>query len=334
MGYRSAGTAQKKIDRLAQYGYIVKHHGPDHPEITITLSGYSLLEALKQNGNGTEKPLTGSFKVEAPAEKRKKFFRLHALQIKYWLREQIPEENIHLIQFRDHPTRLRNLRNHCDLIVEFKDFNVTVTTRALKITGIEVRLPYEEVNDPDVLLEKAGDIIAPEIENIEGMLSKHIPGLKLRRLAGGVLDANVVKGEIAIENDGAAINIGKIQKQTGEKFKVYDRKDGKLAAIVDYSKGPPEFETIHPQNFVEHIRTWKAFADDLLSGEFYEKQRKFQESLQSIVDLQKKQEELQANSFKQFDERINQHLDLINGLAAQFFHALDELKNYMAQNTG
>lgn len=334
MGYKSAATVQKKIDRLAKHGYIVKHQGPDHPGITITLTGYTLLEILKQSGSMTERDLTGSVNVEAPLETPGKYFRLHALQIKYWYREPLPPENIHLIQFRDHPTRLRNLRNHADLIVEFKDFNVTVTTRALKFTDIEIRLPYEEVEDPEILLEKARDMIAPEIENIERLLQRHIPRLALRRLASGALDARVVKGEIALENDEVAIKVGEIQKNSDEKFRVHDRQDGKLAAIVDFSKGPPEFETVHPKNFTEHMRIWKAWTDDLISGEFYERQRQTQEMIHSISEVQKKQEELQANSFKQYDERVNQHVDLINNLATQFFHALDELKNYVVQTSG
>ena len=335
LGYKSSSTVQKKINRLAKHGYVVKHMGPDHPGITITLTGYTLLELLNQKGSTVEKNLTQSLKVEAPVEKSAKFFRLHALKIKYPYRERLPPENIHLITFRDHPTRLKNnLRNHVDLVVEFKDFNITVTTKSLIFTNLEVRLPYEEVEDPEILLEKARELFEPEVENIESILRKHIPRLALKRLAGNILDARVVKGEIALENDESAIKIGEIQKDSEEKFRIYDREDGKLSAIVDFSKGPAEFETVHPQKFVDKMRIWKAWADDLLSGDFFERQRKFQESLEAMQQIQKKQEELQANSFKQHDERIDQHLDLINNLATQFFHALDEMRQIMAQASG
>lgn len=341
MGYSSNGTAQKKINRLAKHGYIVRHMGPNHPGITITLLGYTLLEQIKESGSATEKSLTQSVNVEAPAEKSRKYFRLHALQLKAWFREPLPSESIHLIQFRDHPTKLRSLRNHSDLIIEFKDFNVTVSTRALKFTDMQVRLPYEEVEDPEILLEKARDLIAPEVENIEMLLQKHIPRLKLRRLAGGAIDLHVIKGEIALENDEVALNVGKIQDDSEEKFRIYDREDGKLSAIVDASKGPYEFETVHPKNFVESMRIWKSFADDLLSGDFYERQRRFQDSLttlaetqKNIADLQEKSERIQANSFKQHDERIMQNQELIASLAQNAFNAINELTSALASLAG
>lgn len=347
MGYASSATAQKKIDRLVKHGYLIKHAGPDHPWITITLTGYALLEVLKQTGSATENPLTQSAKVEAPTEKGK-YFRLHALQIKYWFRSPLPAENIHLIQFRDHPTRMRNLKNHSDLILEFKDFNVTVTTRALKFTDIEVRIPYEEVEDPEILLERARDLIAPEVEHIEMILQKHIPGLKLRRLANGVFDANVVRGEIALENDEIAMKVGEIQKNSNEKFRIYDRDDGKLSALVDFSTGDPEFETVHPRTFMEKMRIWKGFADDLLSGDFYERQRQFTEnqmklqetmkqlaeSQNAVLSMQVKSEVIQANSFKQHDERIMQNQELIAVLTRNVFNAINELTSAVAQLSG
>ena len=335
MGYKSSATVQKKINRLAKHGYVAKHMGPDHPGITITLTGYTLLELMREKGSTIGKGITQSSKVEAPIEKSAKFFRLHALKVKYPYREAIPAESIHLIQLRDHPTKLKtNLKNHADLFISFTDFNVTVTTRSLIFTNIMVRLPYEEVEDPEILLEKAREMFEPEVENIEMILRKHIPRLALRRLAGGVLDGKVIRGEIALENDESAIKIGEIQKNSDEKFRIYDRDDGKLSALVDFSKGPAEFETVHPQKFVDKMRIWKAWVDDLLSGDFFERQKNFQNSLESLAQRQQKQEELQSTSFRQHDERLNQHLDLLNNLATQFFHALDELKNVVAQSSG
>lgn len=324
MGYKSGGTVSKKIKRLINHGYLINHTGPDNRFYSITLKGYSIL-----GNKWAEESSTQSGKVEALVENSDKFYRLHALQIKYWLKTPLPAENIHIISFKDHPTHLRNLRNHSDLIVEFKDFNVTVSTRAIKFTNLEVRMPYKEVYDPHTLLTKAMDLIEPEVEHIESLLSKHIPGLKLRRLANNVLDAIVTRGEIAIENDELAINVGKIQKDTGEKLRIYDPDDGKISEIVDFSKGPAEFESVHPKKLIENLEIYKQFLDDLNSGEFYDRINKIVEVQEKTMQIQEKQEEIQKNAFSQFDERINEHLNLVNNLATQFFHALDELKNYM-----
>jgi len=322
IGYKSGGTVSKKIKKLINYGYLINHAGPDNRFYSITSKGYSILKRV-------EKSSTQSVKVEARTEKPDKFYRLHALQIKYWLKTPLPAENIHIISFKDHPTHLRNLRNHSDLIVEFKDFNVTVSTRAIKFTNLEIRMPYNEVDDPDILLTKAMDIINPEVEHIESLLSKHIPGLKLKRLANNVFDAIVTRGEIAIENDELAIDVGQIQRNTGEKLKIYDQYDKNISEIVDFSKGPAEFESVHPKRLIENLEIYKQFLDDLNSGKFYERINKIVETQEKEIQIQEKQEEIQKNAFNQFDERINEHLNLVNNLATQFFHALDELKNYI-----
>lgn len=292
------GTLQRAIRRLENHGYLSRQVRSSQSFYTLTLLGYSLLEIVKnQKGNTTENNLTGSLK-EATPQKNDQYWRLHALQFKIPLVESFHPEDIHLIQFRDHPTKLRNLKNHADLIVEFMDFSVTMTTKALKITGLQIRLPYEEVEDPAILLEKAADVFRPELENIEMLFRKHYPKFRLKRMTNNAIIVQPLKGELALEKDTLAIKVAKLQeKDKANKLKVYDPDDGKLAVIVDLSMGP-EIEGVHPKKFIDHMSIYKGFLDDLISGKFYKKfeiiadtQEKITKTQEIMIENQKKTQE-------------------------------------------
>ena len=321
------------IQRLADKGYVIKEVRSDHSFYSLTLLGYSLLQMLKnEEGNTTEKTLTEGLKRETPTEKPSQFWRLHALQFKIPLKERLPPESIHLIQFRDHPTRIRKLENHSDLIVDFQDFSVTLTTRAIKVTGIQIRLPYQEVDSTEELLRQAAEVFMPEIENIEMILRKHFPRVKLRRLANNVLDVQVVKGELALEGDVLAVKVGKIQKETGEKLKVKDPVDGKTAFIVDFSTGEgPEAEGVHPKNFAEHMQIYKNFLDDLISGKFYERFEVISHVQEEQQEILKKTQELNKDLTVRTDESINQVIDLIQKMSVQFYSSLEEMRKVVVE---
>lgn len=324
---KSPKTILFAVRRLEKHGYIIRQVRSDHSFYSLTLSGFSLLQMVK--GNTTEKTLTEGLKRETPTEKNRKYWRLHALQFKIPLREPIPSESIHLIQFKDHPTRLRNLQNHSDLIVDFQDFTCTLTTRALKITGIQIRLPYEDIEDPEILLEKATEIFMPEIENLESIFRKHFPRLRLRRLANNTIDVKVVKGELALEEDELAVKVGDIQKKTGEKLKVYDPEDKKLSMIVDFSMGPPELEGVHPQKFIDTMQVYKGFLEDLTSGKFYKRFEAIQQVQEQQQQILKKTEELALDHTKRTDESISQVVDMVKQISVQFYSSLNELKDVL-----
>ena len=317
------------VRRLEKHGYINKQVRSDHSYYSLTLNGYSLLEMLKtQKGNTTENPLTETAIRETPTEKPNQFWRLHALQFKIPFVEAFSPESIHLVQMKDHPTRLRNLQNHSDLIVAFQDFTCTISTRALKITGIQIRMPYEDVEDPEILLEKARDIFMPEIEHLETLFRKHFPKLRLRRLAGNIIDAKVVKGELALEEDALAVKVGAIQQKTGEKLKVYDPEDGKLSMIVDFSMGPdkPEMESVHPRKFMENMQIYKGFLQELITGKFYERFEMLQKIQEDQQSLLKKTQELALEHTSRTDESITQVVDLIQKMSIQFYSSLEEMR--------
>jgi len=319
------------IRRLEKNGYLIRQIRSDHSFYSLTLSGYSLLEMLKnEKGNTTEETLTQSVIRETPTEKHQKFWRLHALQFKIPLKDPLPPESIHLIQFRDHPTRLRRLENHSDLIIDFQQFSVALTTRAVKITGIQIRLPYTEVKDTHDLLLQASEVFMPEIENLEMLLRKHF-SIRLRRLANNVIDVQVVKGELALESDDLAVKVGDIQKKTKQKMEVNDPGDGRKAIIVDFSEGPPELEGVHPRNFSEHMEIYREFLEDLISGKFYERFEmisKVQEQQQQIV---KKTQELGAELTKRTDESVSQVVDLIQKMSVQFYSSLEEMRKIIVE---
>lgn len=338
---QNPGTVIRRVRTLEKNGYIFRQIRSTSSIYGLTLDGYRLLELVKnERGNTTEKVLTGSVKGATVTEKSRKMYRLHALQVKYMLVEPLKAEKIHLIQFKDHPTsRMRVLNNHSDLIVSFENFTATLSTKALKITGLEVRMPFNEVSDPEDLLEEARKIFEPEIQNIEMLLRKHFPGLRLRRLANNVLDGKIIKGEIAIEGDELAVKVGEIQKNSDLKFRVFDHEDGKLAEIVDFSKGPPEFETVHPDKYAENMRSYVSFVDWLESGQLNQaidtitkKQEELSNTMhrmteitQGIITTQAKQQELNSQTFNQFDERTNELVNKVEGLAIQFYESLQQL---------
>lgn len=322
---QNPGNIMRTIKRLESHGYIVREVRTTQVIYTLTIMGFSLLEMLGDHkGNTPEKSLTGVNIGATPERNSPKMWRLHALQFKIPLVEALRAEDIHLIQFRDHPTKLRNLKNHSDLIVEFQNFTVTLSTRSIKITGIEVRTPYEE-EEPETLLEKAKEIFSPEIENIEMILRKKFPRVRLRRLARGVIDINVVKGELALENDDLAVKVGDIQKKTNQKLKVYDPEDGVLSEIVDFSNGPPEFEGVHPKKFIDHMTIYKNFLDDLNSGKFYQTIGQIVESQKQMQEAQERILEIHKDGFKQHDERINQVLDVVERLAVSINSTIQNL---------
>lgn len=330
------GTVARIIKRMVKYGYIVRDVRSSASIYSLTLLGYSLLDMLrdkKAKGNRIENTLTGSQIKATPTEKPKQFWRLHALQFKIPLVEAFSPESIHLIQFKDHPTKLRTLNNHADLIVDFQNFTATMTTRALKISGIQIRLPYDDVEDPDILLDKARDAFLPEIENLEMLFHKHFPRFRFRRLANNVIDAKVIKGELALEQDLLAMKVGAIQKETGEKLKIYDPEDGKLSEIVDFSMGPdvPEFESVHPAKFLDNMRVYKAFLEDLNSGKFYERFESIQKVQEEQQAILKKTQEISIDNIKRTDESVSQVIDLIQKMSMQFYASLNELKNVLVE---
>lgn len=329
---QNPGTFSRTVKRMERNGYIMKQFRSHHTQYSLTLLGYSLLDMIRtkdQKGNTTGNGLTGSVIRATPTEKPAQFWRLHALQFKIPFVEAFRPDSIHLIQLKDHPTRLRQLNNHSDLLVEFQDFTCTITTRALKITGIQVRLPYEDVEDPEVLLEKARDMFMPEIENLEMIFRKHFPRLKLRRLANNVLDVQVVKGELALEQDTLAIDVAEVQEKTGEKLRIYDPEDGKLSFIVDMSKGP-EAEGVHPKKFIYYMQVYKSFLDDLFTGKFYERFEAIQKVEQDQQQILKKTQELALQHTQRTDESISQVIDLVQKVSLQFYSSLNELKTYQS----
>lgn len=334
---QNPGTFSRLVKRMEKNGYIIKQFRSHHSQYSLTLLGYSLLDMIRtrdQKGNTTENGLTQPVIRATPTEKTQQFWRLHALQFKIPFVEAFRPESIHLIQMKDHPTKLRNLNNHSDLLVEFHDFTCTITTRALKITGIQVRLPYEEVDDPEILLEKARDIFMPEIENLEMLFRKHYPRLKLRRLANNVIDVKVVKGELALEQDELAVKVGDLQKKTGEKLNVYDPEDGKLSEIVDFSFGPAEFESVHPKKFIENMQVYRSFLEDLNSGKFYERFEIIQKVQQDQQEILKKTQEISLDHSKRTDESISQVIDLVQKVSLQFYSSLNDLRSAIESMRG
>ena len=336
---QNPGTFSRTVKRMERYGYIMKQFRSHHSQYSLTLLGYSLLDMIRtkdQKGNATENDLTQSVIRATPTEKTQQFWRLHALQFKIPFVEAFRPESIHLIQLKDHPTRLRNLNNHSDLLVEFQNFTCTLITRALKVTGIQVRLPYEDVEDPEILLDRARDIFMPELENLEMIFRKHFPTLRLRRLANNVIDVKVVKGELALEHDELAMKVWDIQKRTGEKLRIYDPEDGKLSEIVDFSMGPdtPEFESVHPGKFIQNMQVYKSFLEDLNSGKFYERFTMIQKVQEDQQQILRKTQEISLDQSRRTDESISQVIDLVQKVSLQFYSSLNDLRSAIESMRG
>lgn len=327
------GNLTRTVNRLVRDQYLIRVLRSNHVQYGLTLKGYGLLSDQIQRDNMTENNPHVIRQKTALIEKPKKYWRLHRLQFKIPYVNPLKSSSIHLIELKDHPVKLRRLYNHDDLIVQFQDFVCTLTTRALKISGIQIRVPYEEVEDPQVLLDRAAAIFAPEIENLERMFRKFYPEIRLRRMANNVFDIRIAIGELAIEADELAMNVDKITKQTGQKLRIYDPEDKKLSLIVDNSFGP-EFESVHPRKFMDNMEIYQSFLTDLVSGKFYGSLNEISEGLKSLQEEHKKSIELQANGYKQSDDRIMQVVDLIEKLALTVNRSISELTERITQFKG
>lgn len=330
------------IRRLEKYQYLVRLYRSNHVQFTLTLNGYGLLsskipkEPIDKITQGDQID-KGNYHMETQeatiTEKPRKYWRLHRLQFKIPFIEPLKSNEIHLIKLKDHPVKLRALWNHNDLIVEFQNFVCTLTTRALKITGIQIRMPYEEVEDPHELLDKAAQIFMPEIENLEAFFKKYYP-IKLKRMSNNVFDVKLVIGELAIEQDELALNVDTVSKKTGQKLRVYDPEDGTLSMIVDKSMGPPEIESKHKRKFMDNMEIYQSFLTDLISGKFYQGLTALSEGISSLETSSKKIMDLHSEGYKQHDERINQVMDLIEKLALTVNKSIMDLTDKIAQIGG
>lgn len=330
------------IRRLEKYQYLVRLYRSNHVQFTLTLNGYGLLSS--KNPKDPVNEITKSNQVEGGnnhmdgeeatiTEKPRKYWRLHRLQFKIPFIQALKSTDIHLIKLKDHPVKIRELWNHNDLIVQFQDFTCTMTTRALKITGIQIRMPYEEVEDPQELLDKAAQIFMPEIEHLEAFFKRYYP-IRLKRISNNAFDVKLVIGELAIEQDELAVHVDTISKETGQKLKIYDPEDGRLSMIVDKSKGPPEIESVHKRKFMDNMEIYQSFLTDLISGKFYQGLNALTEGITSLEASSKKIMDLHSEGYRQHDDRINQVMDLIEKLALTVNKSIGDLTDKIAQIGG
>lgn len=333
------GNLSRIIKRLVQYGYLVKLYRSNHVQYSLTLEGHALLSKYihtKQltKGNLDTKGNNHMVREETTeTEKPVKYWRLHRLQFKIPFVVPLKSSSIHLIKLKDHPVKLRELWNHNDLIVYFQDFVCTLTTKALKITGIQIRLPYEDVTDPHELLDKAAQVFMPEIEHLEAFFQRYYP-IKLKRLSKNVFDVKLVIGELAIEQDELALKVDVIQKETHKKLRIYDPEDGRLSMEVDCSRGHPELESKHRHKFMDNIEIYQGFLTDLISGKFYQSLTVLSEGIATLEATSKKVMDLHADGFRQHDERIGQITDLIEKLALTVNKSIGDLTDKVAQIGG
>jgi hypothetical protein len=93
----------------------------------------------------------------------------------------------------------------------------------------------------------------------------------------------------------------------------------------------PEFESVHPAKFIDNMRVYKAFLEDLNSGKFYERFEKIQKVQEEQQDILKKTQEISMDNIKRNDESISQVLDTIQKISIQFYSSLNDLKNVLME---
>ncbi|MCL5782536.1 MAG: hypothetical protein M1476_01330 [Candidatus Thermoplasmatota archaeon] len=249
--------------------------------------------------------------------------RLHALQVKYLLKEPLdPDSLLKLTSFKGFPVRPRPLKNHTDYIVHFQDFRAIITSRSIIIAGLQLELSLAESTYD--LLFGAFQQVDLFIEQVEKKLQATIPRLKVLRNDRGILSGEIIRLEIAHTRD----IIAKHVLRDGAILRLTDPGTGKPRVIVDNSKGVPEFEFIQASTAVEDNEKLRTFKNDLGPDKYKQWANDFfiKETLNPWKEAQdiKDMKQLLKQVITDVTERVDitqQQLQSLTGAVMQFVSA-------------
>ncbi len=242
--------------RLQQHGYLASPIRTTQSIYPFMPLGQKTLDEFRnQKGTTVEKiphPVGQKGTIDSQTQ------RLHALQVKYLLKEPLdPDSLLKLASFRGFPVKSRPLRNHTDYIVNFQDFRAIITSRSIIIAGLQLELSLTESTYD--LLFGAFQKVDLFIEQVEAKLQATIPRLKIRRNDRGILSGEIIRLEIAHTRDIIAKNV----LRDGEAFHLIDPETERPRVLVDNSKGVPEFEFVQASTAVEDNEKLRTFKNDL-----------------------------------------------------------------------
>lgn len=289
---RNKSSVSRMVKRIQEHGLVRNPVRTNRKIFSLENDGYNVVKAVReqvQTKSATSKEQlfhqVGE-KSNFPG-KPKMEFRLHALLLEFPLVSPINlKKSMRTFRFEDHPTLLKDISNprlrelysektgngHTDLIFDYKDFTVTLTTRTLIITDLRIVLPFDSVHNAQELFTRVIDIISPEIAFLESRFQAVFKGFHIKKGIEGLNSSYVLdtaRLEIALTNDGLAVKAGQIQKETGEKLRVYNNQ-GELDWIVDFSTGAPEIESVNrdPGTALRNMEIYNKFLKDLTAGYF------------------------------------------------------------------
>lgn len=285
---KNPSSVSRMVKRLEDNGLVRSPVRTSRKIFNLENYGYNVVKAVREQSGG--KNATFKSATSHQVSEKSNFgheplmeYRLHALLLEFPLISPIDiEKSMRTFKFEDHPTlfkdisnvRVRELNNHKDLLFDYRDFTVTLTTQTMLITGLQIILPYKSAHSVQELFNKVIETISPEISSLESKFKIAFENFHLKKGMEGLKSSFVMetaKLEIALTNDGLAQKVGVIQKETGQKLHVYNDQ-GELDWIVDFSMGPgiPEIESVNkdPGRAIQNMEIYHKFLKGLTRGDF------------------------------------------------------------------
>jgi hypothetical protein len=258
---RSKSGISKHAQNFVNHEYLIRDARVGFCEYRMTPYGKACFYVFREDHPDLLEEIIssrGGANGRTPHDKVQDRIRWHRIQLKFPLVKPLQQDNLtELLILNDHPisvkhdplltpssetqfVSLNRLQGHSDPILHFQRMSVVLRPRNMIIAGLEFNfdadIPAEEYQ-ANIL---AG--LAPTIDNLQYLLRKTIPAIRVRREARGVYHLSIISSEFAYERHPLALEYAK----NGQKLDIRDPLDGKRRIGIDFSKGFAELETFHP----------------------------------------------------------------------------------------
>ena len=277
----SKGAISYRLKHLIASGLIQVSKVGLIKEIQLTPKGSSLNEQFKHANTPTSLNYSKTHQI-----------RIEALIFKIPLKSRIiPSE----YRPKFPQSTVTNSRGYSELVFTDENANLRLTTKSLII---HLKEQYIQLSD-DILQVYTG--IKAKMTQICNEYEQK--GINLQRYDKMSYKITPIKTEIAFEHN----EIANKSKDEHKIVKLFDKKDGKLRAEVDMSKGFPEFE------FKHHKKSWSdaSYFNDsmwqLFDGRFQQFQNNTMKNQEMFMQDIKQILNLQLN----YGENINKHVEVL-----------------------
>ncbi len=250
----------KKIKKLKQEGYVrVKdkfYYVTDSAMAVVKISDN--LTGTKEviSPQSIDNPLPNT--ENKPASQQ----RLHNFQVKYALKSTVDEQaRLFIAKAKEFGTpRLRKLKHHTDVIIDWDDITFIITTKSLIVTDIEESAP-QGTSTYDLIFscfQKADSVVT----EIEAKLRRRSPWFSLvREGQKNILKGEIIKIELAHTHDIIAEHVERVDNAS--RFIVYRPGTTEPDVLVDHSHDKLEFEFVNKKTAIEYNEQYRQMKNDL-----------------------------------------------------------------------